>query len=144
MVTKTGFLLARFDEDEAEARSQLRHAQENEVACKDPRLLGRHIPGWWQWPEVQALATKAIADCEAKRQIVRLHEQWPVLVETQPEFTAVDTGDIDRLAIRVSRQIAWLTEQEYRQRFGVEPPTTPMIAALLSAYVDHPNFEAHW
>lgn len=142
MVTKIEFLNARIDEDEANARSLLRHAQEHELACSDPQLLGRVIPGWHDWPKVQVLAAKAIVDCEAKRAIVRLHESWPVLLEQQPEFETADGPD--GLAIRMAQRFAWLTEQEYRARFGTEPPTSPMIAALLAGYADHPEYDPTW
>jgi hypothetical protein len=142
MVTKTDFLLARIDEDETEARALLRRAQEHELHCQEPRLLGREIPGWHDWPKAQALAAKALADCEAKRAIVRLHESWPVLAERPPTIDAVQTTT--GLTVRMSQQMAWLTEQEYRERFGIEPPTAPMVAALLVGYAEHPDYDEAW
>lgn len=135
-MTTTDFLLARIAEDEAEARALLQRAQDNERACKAPELLGRVIPGWHDWPKVQALATKAIADAEAKREIVLRHEAWPVLVQTEPEF---DRSNTDRAFVSLRQYMVWLTEREYRSRFGIEPPTAPVIAALMATYADHPD-----
>jgi hypothetical protein len=75
---------------------------------------------------------------------VELHQNWPVLVETQPTFEPIDSGDPTSFAMRASQQIAWLTEQEYRVRFGTEPPTAPMLRALAAIYADRDGFREEW
>jgi hypothetical protein len=74
--TLAGFLLARIAEDEAAARRLLRYAQENELAVGEPQMLGRRIPGWHEWPDVQAMCSHVLAECAAKRRIVARHSQW--------------------------------------------------------------------
>lgn len=39
-----------------------------------------------------------------------------------------------------------LTEflQEYRAKFGDEPPTTPVLRALAPPYADHPDYRDEW
>lgn len=41
-----------------------RYAQENHLAIQEPRLLGRHIPGWHEWPEVEQLAADMVLMCD--------------------------------------------------------------------------------
>lgn len=64
------FLDARFDEEEEATRGLYRRAQEHELNCRDPRLLGSIIPGWGDWPAVQQMAARALAECEAKRRVL--------------------------------------------------------------------------
>lgn len=72
------FLRARLDERHARAAKLLRYAQENDVAVRDPRLLGRTVPGWHDWPEVEQMAREVLAEADAKRRIVELAESLDV------------------------------------------------------------------
>jgi hypothetical protein len=81
-------------------------------------------------------------ECAAKRAIIALHESWPVLVETEPEFES--PLDIAGMTVTMSKRIAWMTEREYRTRFGTESPTAPILRALAAVYADHPDFRAEW
>ena len=87
---------------------------------------------------------RVLAEVEAKRRIVALHEQWPVLVEGPPEVEMGDPTDLGSMAARMAQRVAWLTTQEYRKRFGDEPPTSPMLAALAEVYADHPDYDEAW
>jgi hypothetical protein len=83
----------------------------------------------------------------AKRRIVEMHRDWPVLVARPDEFEPSFGADLpfpDQITMRMSRQIAWMTEQEYRNRFGDEPPTGPIIRVLAAVYADHPDFREEW
>jgi hypothetical protein len=86
---------------------------------------------------------RVLAQCAAMRKIVELHASWPVLVQTQPDFTE-DASDPTSMTFRMTQQIAWTTQQEYRDRFGEEPPTAPMIRALASIWSDHPDWREEW
>lgn len=161
-MTLTDFLLARIAEDEETAR---------DGAGWDPTGLVRSSGRWRRdgmssvvddhgqlviygdGPAPSDAAAEHIvrhdpahvlAECEAKRRIVELHKAWPVLVERPPTMEAVDSGDPTRLAYRMSRQIQWQTEQEYRERFGHEPPTAPILRALALPYADHPDYREEW
>jgi hypothetical protein len=83
---------------------------------------------------------RALAECAAKRAILKQHEEWPVLVERAPDHLSHDADDLQSMTFRMSREIAWLTEREYVKRFGVEPPTTPMIKALAAIYAEHRDY----
>ena len=130
------FLLARIAEDEEAARAV------------DPVLVTR-MSEYAYWHEVNFVMrfnpARVLTECAAKRKIVELHSRWPVLVEGPMNFDPVETNfAIDNYALRVSKQVAWLTEQEYVKRFGVEPPTAPMLRALASVYADHPDYQEAW
>jgi len=85
---------------------------------------------------------RVLAECQAKRAIIRLHQSWPVLVEQSPKFEQGD--DLSTVTMRLTRQIAWLTQQEYRERFGYEPPTTPILRAMAAVYADRDGYDPAW
>lgn len=68
------FAAERLDEAEAEARDLLRTAQDVRLALRDPRLLGRVIPGWYSWPDVEAMCERALRDVESGRRALARHE----------------------------------------------------------------------
>lgn len=102
----------------------------------------------WLGDQLQHIAfhdpASVLADIAAKRRIVELHEQWPVLVERPPELVLSDPSDLGSMSVKMTQQIRWATEQEYRNRFGDEPPTSPIMRALVSVYADHPDFQEIW
>lgn len=87
---------------------------------------------------------RVLAECAAKRRIIELHKSWPVLIETPPKFEQVDGTDTHSFAMRASQQIAWKTEQQYREQFGSEPPTGPILRAMASVSSDDPAFDSSW
>ena len=114
-MTLTEFLLARIAEDEAAAN-----------------VAHRESPA------------RVLAECEAKRRIVEFHKSWPVLVQTPVTFEPVDGTDPGHYTFRATQQIAWTTEQEYRERFGDEPPAGPVLRHLAAVYADHPDYREEW
>lgn len=122
-LTLADFLLARIAEDHADAMSG------------------------WRWKalpagEYERLQARALAECEAKRRIVEWHKNWPVLVETPPQLEP--GADPHAMTMRMTQQIMWTTEQEYRGRFGSEPPTGPILRFLALPYADHRDFREEW
>ena len=142
-LTITEFLEARISEDEAVARR---------VADGPGEPGGR---GMWsvaigvsgndaKFAHVASDPARVLAECAAKQAIIKQHEDWPVLVEREPsEIESVAHG-LDSITYRMSREIAWLTTKEYVKRFGVEPPTAPMIRALAAVYADHEDYRTEW
>lgn len=128
-MTLTEFLLARIAEDEAAATDVL-----DRVPAGTALLAN----------SVRFYASRVLAECEAKRRIVEFHDSWPVLMETPPVFENVDPDYAQSMVMRATQQIQWLTEQEYRKRFGDEPPTAPMLVALAAVYADHPDYDEAW
>lgn len=134
----TEFLLARIAEDEAVARCTCAETggacgggfcDERCPTCRDG---DRETRDW-----------RPLAECEAKRRIVALHREWPVLIQTEPTMERVG-ADVDSMVYRASQEIQWATNREYVARFGTEPPTTPILRALASIYADHPDFDPAW
>lgn len=85
---------------------------------------------------------RVLAYVTAVRRVIDLHEEWPVLVDGPLEPAEVEADTLGGLAARVTRQIAWATTREYRARFGDDPPTGPVLAALAAVYADHPDYAA--
>ncbi|HET6916650.1 MAG TPA: DUF6221 family protein [Acidimicrobiales bacterium] len=119
-LTLAEFLSARYAEDEA----QIREAQE----------LGYSFT---------ISPAQMLADYKAKRLIVELHESWPVLVETEPTFES-GGDDPNQITMRMSQRMAWLTQCEYVERYGAEPPTAPTLRALALPYANHPDYREEW
>lgn len=88
------------------------------------------------------------AQVQAMLGILEWHQNWPVLVETPPKFEPNMFDDFDAglnsYTMKVSQQIGWLTQQEYRKRFGSEPPTAPVVALLAAIWADHPDYDLEW
>ncbi|PZG12957.1 hypothetical protein C1I95_24760 [Micromonospora craterilacus] len=67
------WLTAQIDAAEARTRDLLAKTQRNDLAVKEPRLLGRYIPGWHDWPDVERVCTERLAELDAARRILDLH-----------------------------------------------------------------------
>lgn len=78
------------------------------------------------------------------REALRFHKNWPVFVEEKPEFIQTRGGAPDALTYSVTQQIAWLTHEEYRKKFGSEPPTAPLLKTWANWYHDHEDFNPEW
>lgn len=97
-MTFAEFLLARIAEDEAEAE----------------------VNGWRLGDWDAALPARVLAECEAKRRIIELHDG-------EHECSSLDhTGEIDR----------------YRYILDSEGCTTMLL--LASVYADHADFDPAW
>jgi hypothetical protein len=67
------FITARLDNAETKARDLLRTAQDVGLALQEPHLLGREIPGWHSWPDVETMCEGALRDVESARRILARH-----------------------------------------------------------------------
>lgn len=142
-MTIVEFLNARVDEDAVKFGEACEAEAER---CRNdgiPDMTAAEVEKYWlslgedtQWP-------RQLREVAAKRAVIEFHKQWPVLVEGPPKYET-DTNGLDAVSFKMSRQIAWATEQEYRKRFGDEPPTTPIMRALASVYSDHPDYNEAW
>lgn len=122
------FLEARIAEDEAQAYNV---------------LVFRMIPETGM-PGNQAIPARVLAECAAKRAIISQHQKWPVLVERKPSELEQVAAGLDDITYRMTREMAWLTTREYIKRFGVEPPTAPIIAIMAAVYKEHPDYQQEW
>lgn len=79
------------------------------------------------------------------RRVVQWHQNWPILVESEPKIEATDFPDIvNRLQYRMTMEINFMTHQAYTNRFGKEPPTAPILAIMANAWSEHPDFNPEW
>ncbi len=69
-MTLEDLLLARIAEDKDATLKLLVEAQRVQLTLEDPRYLGKLQPGWYTWPDVEAMCTSVLAECEAKRRIL--------------------------------------------------------------------------
>src|SRR5690348_10511110 len=76
------------DEAEKRARDLLVHAQRNSLAVKEPKLLGRTIPGWHDWPDVEAMCARELRAVERDRQL--LAECFEVIDSTEERRGSFD------------------------------------------------------
>jgi hypothetical protein len=133
-LTHTEFLLACIAEDEIAIRARWKRGDMTDAS-------------YWGTPYQPS---RLLAECEAKRRIIALHESWPTLVETPIEsemshsFKAATGDTIGGTVLRVSKQMAWLTTREYVARFGMDPPTAPILALLTLPYADRPGCRPEW
>lgn len=139
----TEFLRARIAEDEAQANEVVAMARDAAAERPDRTLYAHHDGAIWR-PSVSVGAARVLAECEAKRRIIEWHKSWPVLVETQPQFETTDAASPSLMSFKMTQRIAWLTQQEYRARFGDEPPTAPILLMLALPYRDHPDYDEGW
>jgi hypothetical protein len=89
--------------------------------------------------EFMAIANLA----QSMRETLKLHQQWPILVSEETDFE-FEQVDIDNFAYVATQKFIWMTNEEYKKRFGTEPPTSNMIKSWLRAYVTHKDFDRSW
>jgi hypothetical protein len=84
--------------------------------------------------------------CDAMSDIIKWHEQFPVLVELKPEFGIDDRYDtsMNELKYVVNQKMEWMTVRAYRERFGTEPPTAPLLRKWAWYHKDHPDWNKEW
>lgn len=76
--------------------------------------------------------------------ILEMHETWPVLVQSKPELAHDDDFVFDHITLQMTRQIQWLTTQEYRERFGDEPRSNAVVLKLAAIWSAHPDYREEW
>jgi hypothetical protein len=84
---------------------------------------------------------------ENQRDVIEWHKNWPIMVETPPKFEKIEPYTDDpaySMKYQMTQQIAWVTQEEYRKRFGSEPPTAPLLAKMAARYSDHPDYNPDW
>lgn len=99
--------------------------------CMDEKHVDGRGIGVASSAEVNHIArhdpARALREVAAKRRMVELCEQWPIMVEAMDEPRR------------------WLTTEAYRAETGRDwPSTDPMIRALASVYSDHEDWREEW
>ena len=92
------------------------------------------------------LCNQMIQLADYGRTVVRWHQNWPTLVEGPLEFSPPMGHEsmADVINYRISQQLEWMTQEQYRKRFGNEPPTAPLLRSLANLWFDHIDFNPEW
>lgn len=81
---------------------------------------------------------------KATRTFVNMQKDWPVMAESPPQ-TEVDMRDgVGNVVYRVSQRLEWMTQQQYRERFGDEAPVQGIVRDLLERFQNHKDFDPEW
>jgi Family of unknown function (DUF6221) len=113
-VDPIAFGQARLDEDEQQTRHLLCRAQNVSLELEEPKLLGRHTPGWDSWGDVEKLCERALRDVESGRRILARHTECAQR-GTGPCWEFPGVGDLCR-----------------------------ELADLLYRWTDHPDYDPRW
>lgn len=82
---------------------------------------------------------------DALEKIVDWHKNWPVLVETMPNFEIDYSKPVnDQIRYQVTSQINWMTQKSYVDHFGSQPPTAPVLAMIASIWSTHMDYDPSW
>lgn len=80
--------------------------------------------------------------------VLDMHKQWPFLIQGPVEFEPAMTDDfhlhMNNIALKAKQNIDFLIHSTYVQRFGEEPPTTPMLRQLATVWASHSDFRDEW
>jgi len=98
-MTLVEFLLVRIAEDETLAADLMRHSQDTQLRLKEPRLLGTEQPGWFDWPKVEAMCRRVLAECESKRALISLYQEHRDLSEVDGYFLWFQDAMLSDLAL---------------------------------------------
>lgn len=93
------WLRAQLDEVERRTRKLLAHVQRTTLTLKDPRHLGKWMPGWHDWPDVEQMCVEWLAEVEAKRRIIDV-------CEPDHRFGEASGDDTTELATETLRLLA--------------------------------------
>jgi hypothetical protein len=78
-------------------------------------------------------------------EILDLHKKWPILVKQTPEPAVVyDQLSADQIIATMVHKINWLTQEEYLDRFGTEPPTDPILDSIARIWRSHEDYDPAW
>lgn len=83
---------------------------------------------------------------EFSRYICKFHESWPVKIEgdLKLEYEPTHDAEFDRMWMSMTQQVAFKTEQQYREIFGQEPPAAPIMRQLAVRWAHHPDYNPEW
>lgn len=99
--------------------------------------------------EKDATSPRTLAEIDLKRKIIAFHSAWPVLVEEMPTFNTVDRHfDLkdmsNTLVMEMRTKYEWVLADDYRKKFGKEPPSAPILKEIGKLYSDHPDYNPEW
>lgn len=93
---------------EAEGRALLGVAQHTSLELQEPKLLGRYMPGWHSWPDVERLCERVLAECAAQRRIIAKFDT--VTEPYDPDYWGALAECIELLAQPYAGRPGWRNE----------------------------------
>lgn len=134
---------------ETSTRTLLYWAQQTILTLQDPKLLGKHIPGWHDWPNVEKMCQQRLTELDAKRRI---------LVEHEPEWQTVEwphdqNGKGEAQVCRRCQNAEHTDWQPVPGEAGVLPEgfVAPYVIApcmtlrlLALPFASHPDYRPEW
>lgn len=134
---------------EASTRMLLCWAQQTTLALQDPKLLGKHIPGWHDWPEVEKMCQQRLTELEAMRGILDEHKpEWRTV-----EWPHDQNGKGEAQVCRRCENVEHSTWNPPFGQAGVLPEgfITPYVLApcrtlrlLILPFADQPGYQERW
>jgi len=102
--------------------------------------------------ELEGLRFKEIFLCNTMIQLVNYgrtvidwHKNWPTLVEGPIDISYSSENSVsETIAYAISQKVQWMTNEEFRKRFGSEPPTAPLLRSLANIWANHIDFNPEW
>lgn len=88
--TLSTWLLQQIEAAEASTRDLLYWAQQTILTLKDPKLLGKYIPGWHNWPKVERVCQERLAELAALRAVITEHRTEAGVCDTCFSVNAID------------------------------------------------------
>lgn len=65
-----GFIAARLDDKERSASGLLETARRVQREIDQPGMLGRYVPGWDSWADIEAAANRMLSEVAAMRKVL--------------------------------------------------------------------------
>jgi hypothetical protein len=93
--------------------------------------------------QADSLRNQMLRILETHKLIVDWHQNWPVLLQEEPKLER-GVSTVDEITYTMSQKLEWLTQEEYRKRFGDEPPTAPLLRQMAAKYSWHPDYNTEW
>jgi hypothetical protein len=138
-MTLAEFMTAQLDEDQQQAEKLMRFAQDTHLAFQDhKRFLGRDVPGWHTWPDVEAMCGRALADIKAKRGTLALHQPQATILVSVADGEGFEDVAPDSFEEIVGRDVVCMACAGY--------PAAPCQTLLLLAapFKGRPGWQAAW
>ena len=77
--------------------------------------------------------------------VVDWHQNWPMLMESEPKLEVKrPTSDVNQFVMSMTKQVEWVTQKAYVERFGKQPPTAPLLLQIAQSYSWHPDYDTEW
>ncbi|MER7331692.1 MULTISPECIES: DUF6221 family protein [unclassified Micromonospora] len=114
---------------EASTRTLLYWAQQTVLTLKEPRLLGKEIPGWHDWPNVEKMCQQRLAELDAKRRILAALDLTPCPCARSQRCVIHDSS---------------AGPPEFAVERYVDPVTEMILSAMALPYDDKPGYQERW